>query len=205
MSKKEQIDGLIANEATQFAEGDRKWLEALHEDQLTAMVPVVNDEGEEFEPCCPDVVAKLIANKDSKWGADDADFLNLLTAGQLENMEPVIVEKIKEVKVNEKATYKTLEEFMDAVPDGELKDSLNSGMDMHRAKKDTIITKLLANDNNTFTKEQLTAKDVGELESLASLAKIVDYSGQSHEGGQHHNEGDEEEALEAPVINWDEK
>lgn len=41
---KTKVDGLIANEATQFTEKDREWLQVLHEDQLDLMRPVENIE-----------------------------------------------------------------------------------------------------------------------------------------------------------------
>ena len=202
MVKKEMIDGLIANEATQFTEVDRQWMEALHEDQLTIMEPIINED-DEFEPCCPDAVAALIANENSKFTAADSEFLNLLTVDQLEKVQPVIVTKEVKVKANAE-TPKTLEEFLASAP-GEMKDVLQSGVEMHRAKKDSIITTITANKRNKFTKEQLSVKDLSELEAIAALAHAPDYSGR---GGQEDNlntNAGTEEALETPVINWDEK
>lgn len=195
MNKKEMVDGLIANEATQFEEKDRVWLEALHEDQLGKLTPVKANEG---DPCCPDAVAALIANENSKFEADDAAFLNTLSADQLEKLQPVVVEKV----VDGGTKVKTLEEFLETAPDSEMKDQLSSGLAMHKAEKDGLVKKILANARNTFTEDQLKAKKLDELQAIASLAHAPDYSGQGGHG-QHHNSGKhKEEVLEAPTINW---
>ena len=199
MSKKEMITGLIANEATQLTENDRPWLDALHEDQLTLMAPVIN-EVKPPEPCCPDEVAALIANEESVFTADDADFLNTLTTEQLVKVTPV------KVTVNDDDDNKptTMEAYIDAAPD-EMKDVLKSGAEMHRNKKKEIVDGILANKRNKFTAEDLTAKPMSELEAIAELAHTPDFSGR---GGQepHSNEGEnKEEALETPTINWDER
>lgn len=45
MSKKEKVDALITNSATQFAEADRAWLETMEEAQLDKLSPITNTEG----------------------------------------------------------------------------------------------------------------------------------------------------------------
>lgn len=192
MKKSEIIDGLIANEATQFTDEDRDWLEVMHEDQLTKMVPKENEqEPKKEEPCCPDEVAALIANEASPFTADDAETLNALTADQLDRLQP------KKDTGDPKPT--TLEAYIDAAP-AEMQDMLRAGVIMHRAKKDGLVEKILANKRNKFTKEQLSVKGLDELEAISELAHAPDYSG----GGGHtplHNES-KEEALETPEMKW---
>ena len=43
-NKEELVQGLIANEATQYVEDDNEWLSSLDEDQLSKMSPVVAEE-----------------------------------------------------------------------------------------------------------------------------------------------------------------
>lgn len=49
-TNKEVVDGLIANEATQFTEDDREWLESQDEARLNSLSPVANSKGSEDEP-----------------------------------------------------------------------------------------------------------------------------------------------------------
>jgi len=188
MTKAELIDGLIANEATQFTDDDRDWLDVLHKDQLERLSPVANEGGD--EPCCPDEVAALIANENSGWTADDAAMLNTLSKSQLEKLQP----RQEEPKVN------TVDEFIEAAP-AEMQDVLRSGVEMHRSKKSGVIQKILANKRNKFTEEQLRSKDLGELEAISDLAHTPDYSGRGGDGNEPHV--NKEEVLEVPTINWD--
>ena len=78
---------------------------------------------------------------------------------------------------------------------------LESGRRMHRAKKDKLVETLMGNERNKFTKEQLEAKDVIELENLAELA----YVAVNYEANAANTEAAGEEALVMPEMDFDNK
>jgi hypothetical protein len=43
-------------------------------------------------------------------------------------------------------------------------------MATYNAQKDVLVAKIIANEKNTFTKEQLDGKDLAELQGIAALA-----------------------------------
>ena len=70
----------------------------------------------------------------------------------------------------------TLEEYVAAAP-APVQEVLNEGLRMQKQRKAFLVDGLIANANNPFTKEQLEAKSLGELEQLAQLARVPSYEG----------------------------
>jgi hypothetical protein len=67
-----------------------------------------------------------------------------------------------------------------------------------KAEKDQVVTKLLANQRNPFTKEQLEAKELEELKALAQLGHVeVDYGPQ---GGPPNTNADPNAAPPMPKV-----
>ncbi len=140
-----------------------------------------------------ELVTGLIANKATQFTVDDKDFLDGLTEDQLQKMVPVANEEAPAAPVVEPtgdrnaadllsageeevtAPVTTEDYIADAPP--EVQQILNSGLKMHRARKDALITALTANARNQFTKEQLESKDVTELETIVALASDISYEG----------------------------
>ena len=133
------------------------------------------------------LVQGLIDNESSQFTEDDRDFLAGLEESQLAKMSPVdnagaadnddgdgtvvnIGTVIGEVTDdNDDDAPVTTEDYIDNAPD-EVKEVLNSGLKMHRARKKAIVDGLLANTRCTFSADQLNSKDLQELESLNELS-----------------------------------
>ncbi len=146
-TKEELVNGLIANTASQFTEEDRGWLETLEDAQLTKLAPVVNEDAAD-------------SSEDDSDTEDDADAgggANTRTVGGDEDTAPI-----------------STEDYIANAPEEE-QQVLNSGLSMHRARKNALVTELVANSRCRFTKEQLDSKDVPELENLAALAVDITY------------------------------
>ena len=94
----------------------------------------------------------------------------------------------------------TADEYVANAPE-EIREVLESGRRMHKAKKEKLVDTLMGNERNKFTKEQLEAKDVIELETLAELA----YVAVNYEANAGPGDGSGEEALVMPAMDFDTK
>ncbi len=147
MNKEELVNGLIANEATQYTDADKDWLNGLDEEQLQKMSPVVNEDAE------AEAETARIAKEEA-----DAETARLAA---LEAGDPPPI---------------TTEAYIADAPE-EVQQVLNSGLQMHRSRKEALVAAITANARNTFTKEQLETKPIGELESIASLSSEISFEG----------------------------
>lgn len=182
---KELIDALILNEATQFTEDDRKWLDELPEDQIRKLSPVEDDKAKKETE---DDKAKKKAGEESK-----------VAAAARESYEKALGNKQSQSSEGDNKPI-TVEAYINQAP-GDMKDVLTAGLTMHKAKKAQLIEGLIANKRNKFTKEQLESKSVDELEKLADLAAVVvDFTVNSP---QVNVEYDDEKIPDPPEIDWD--
>ena len=172
---KELASGLIANALTTFTESDREFLEGLNECQLTKMAPVVN----EVAKPCGDAVKSLIGNEDSPFAEKDAGLLSNMSKEQFDAIAGKYPEKKEEVKANAEPKEKTYDELL-AAASPETQEIIANGVKMHREQKEKVVAGLIANKRCEFTDEQLKAKPLDELKTLAKLAQVdVDFSGQA--------------------------
>jgi len=163
---KELIDSLIANDAVQFVEDDRKWLETLEEDQLKKFEPVVDE----------DAVAK--AKRDQDLAIQAAKEEGIAEGKALKDNEPN-PNANPDSKPGGESTPdpQTAEEFIENAPEG-IRETLQRSYKRDQELKANLVKSLLAIKRNTFTEEQLNSKTMDELESLAKLADVpADYSG----------------------------
>lgn len=144
MNKKEVIDALITNSATQFEESDRVALEAMSEDML-------------------DKVNKSAAKEVTK-------------EAPKETTANTVVQPIVEPTANAKVA--TVEEFLASAP-VEMRSVLTEGIRMQKARKDQLVTDIVANKRNAFSDVELRAMEIPQLEKLAKLADLPSYEGRS--------------------------
>lgn len=105
-------------------------------------------------------------------------------------------------KPEEEGTPMTAEQYIENAP-GSVKSFLQRAVDREAAIKAKAVEGLLANTRCTFTKDELDAKELGELEQLARLAQVpVDFSGQG--GGELKNpvtlEDDKNKVPDMPKV-----
>lgn len=141
-----KIDALINNEATQFTEEDREWLESLEDDQLEKLSPVEN---EKTDPPPAD-------NKKEKEEDKPA------ASAEKQDEQKVTAEDIKAVLSNMEA-----EEFIGLLPK-ETGRQMRSGLQMYKSQRDKVIKEIT--DNSSFTAERL---DDWSDEDLNDLHKSV--------------------------------
>lgn len=183
-----------------------------------------NEMPESKEQCCPEKVAALIANENNIYTEEDAEWLGNLTEDQLMKIEgedkaktdvqlaaeegAKELEALKADKDGEdpppdtdgEETRVTADEYIANAPP-EIREVLESGRRMHKAKKDKLVDTLMGNERNKFTKEQLEAKDVVELENLADLAFVaVNYEANAANAGETG-----EEALVMETMDFEKK
>lgn len=168
-------------------------------------------------PECKAVIDELIANESTKFTEENRDFLEEMDLDTLKLFRPVQKEEkpaVNEEKKVEKKTPAVNEEkeedpkpltaqaYIENAP-AEIREVLNSAMNTHQNRKRDLVTQITANKRSKFTKEQLTAKPLEELEMLAELAIDVNYEGQ---GGASNTQNEQkEEPLTIPVIDYSKK
>ena len=148
MKKEELISSLIANENTQFTDDDSEFLNGLEVAQLERLVPDDNTDG--AVPTAEEIAAREAAATEEQRLADEA------AAASTENQAV------------------TTEQYIANAPD-DIQAVLNTGVAMHKQRKDQIVAVLLENTRNNFTKEQLEAKALDELENIAALSNVVTF------------------------------
>ena len=171
MNREEIVNGLIANEGTQFGEDDREWLMTLEEVQLSRMTPVVAS------------VEENAAGEAQSEGGQPA----AVAATPVANSEAVATKPV------------STEDYIASAP-AEIQEHLKSGLRLHRARKDALVQGLKANSRCKFTEDQLKAKDIDELETLAELAAVeISYEGNG--ASLSANAGnDDNQAPPAPLL-----
>jgi len=173
---------------------------------------------------------KAISNAKSPWTEDDREDLLKMADNHLEwvanAMEPMekpegegegkpkapkAEPKVETTKETATAnTEPTVDEYIEQAPEG-MRDMLRQGIASHVAEKDGMVKKIMANARNTFTQEQLDAKDMSELKGIAMLAEVPTaplappaphFAGQAPVTAAS---GNEEEPLVAPALNFETK
>ena len=128
----------------------------------------------ENKPCCPERVEELIANKATKFTEDDREFLLTQSEEMLEKFQPV-VEKPAPLEVNKKQAMEVLkkegfqneQEFLNILPEGEMKQMIVNGMNKERAHKTELVEQLVANTEAGWTKEELEVMSLNMLEKIS--------------------------------------
>jgi hypothetical protein len=103
-------------------------------------------------------------------------------------------------------TVVTAEQYIQAAPK-EVRDVLTNSIGIYNEEKQRLVDIIVANKNNSFTKEDLQNRPLGELKNLARLAAGTEtaqrppanYSGQ---GPVPTGNAAEEEVLALPVLNF---
>ena len=207
MKKDEIVDGLIANTGNQWGEDDRQTLMDTPDAVLNAMAKDMDDEDED----------KMKAKKGKKPTANadaDGDKTPVQAAAEqgAEGIAPAPQPAAQPVA-------NTTEAYIAQAP-AEVQSLLRNGLAAHNAEQERLIGVITSNANNRFTKEFLATKDLQELQGLAAIAqpvanaadtepepgKVAMFHGAATPAGVVQNAGaaTEEEALEAPTLNWEE-
>lgn len=120
-------------------------------------------------------VNSLIANEATRFGEDHREWLTGLDEAQLETLEP---SEIPEPTPGEAPS--TAEAYIASIDNPEMQAILNSGLTLHRVRKENLVARIKAS-SEVFSEEELHAKELPELEKLASLANVAvsddDFSG----------------------------
>jgi len=155
----------------------------------------------------------LIAAEGSDWEEQDREALTGLSDEQFDKVErgakvtaeppaeqpPAEDEAPKENEQDDEPV--TVDTFLANAPE-EVKETLTSAVKLQKSKKDSLVKGLMENKRNKFTKEQLEAKTLEELESLASLAQVeVSYKGQNP-AQEEPTTNESEQPDEMPDFDW---
>lgn len=174
VSNRDLVNQLIANQATQFQEADRPWLESLTEDQLKKLVPVASN------------------------AAGGAPASTSGTGGQA---DPAPAGAAPQANTGAQAPQgpRTLDEWFEAIPDPTTKDFVRNAVARYRQQREALIESLVANKQCAFSKDDLAAMNAEQLEKLARSMGVgqptADWSGL---GGPRAHEQDSGPKVPAP-------
>ena len=139
-------------------------------------------------PCCEDVVDELIANKRTTYSDTDKEWLMALGEENLGKLvaniakEPEVKvsepkkEPVKKVEPVANEAPKTTDEYIDTLPE-ELQDQVRSGLQLHKAARERMVTAVLTTHKDVWTKANLEAMGTEELSRVyKTVPDVVDYS-----------------------------
>ena len=176
--------------------------------------------------CCKEVIDALIANKLTQWTEEHRGVLEELPEDILKNMAPVeneipddggkeeddkIMDKV-ETKPEEEQTNleetpaPTAAEYIAQAPP-EIRDFLTRSLKDVEVHKASLIKTIVEHEKNTFTEEQLKAKNVDELKALVQFIGNAAPASQGHFGmgyGQAPQMFTQEESGpgKMPEVDW---
>lgn len=198
MKKKELVDGLIANDATNWKEEDRDGLMAMNEAQLEKMAPVAIEE--------------------------PTDNAAAVAAAAAKGAEGVVVptENAADTGAQPAQNATPPQITLDQLPP-EMQAVYNHGLTKLQEERTGLITKITANAANKFTAEQLGAMSLEALQGMAALAGSPTANAAPAAGDQQQavalfsgaagggtatpvaNEGHVEKPLGLPTMNFGEE
>ncbi len=153
--KEKRIAALLANKKSRLLTSDQPALEAMTDDELKKTEEAV------------EAMPEAVEAKTTDEPATDPAPVSTPVVASVPAAELVPVAAASAV---------TTEEFAKMLPP-DMQESVMEGARALKARKEAIITALQANPRNTFTPEVLQVKSLSELDGLAQLANIPDYSG----------------------------
>jgi hypothetical protein len=145
--------------------------------------------------CKESKVEALIANKLTAYTLEDKEMLMALDETIIDKMTPIEPEAVivnKKVEVTVPAVYKTVDEFLNAVPDENLRDSLRTGLVLNEERRTNLVQSILVNSvQGTWTEDELKGKNTAELEKLSrSYPTPVNYAGLGNKPAPQVNTAD---------------
>lgn len=230
MNLEEIVEALIENAKSPFDEDDREYLEGLSVNKLKSLAinskikmsaagdtinPDGDDAGDQLEDPASQVKPKRMG---SKTGATKNRVQPAPVNDDQAEEDNNMPMKGKKGMENNSAKPPTMDEYIANAPEG-LRDVLVNGVRAHNQHKARLIQTITANDANVFTEQQLRAKGVQELQSIAALAApsataqpagvrgsrpVANYAGLGDASFDQpvDNTAEPEEALEIPVLNF---
>lgn len=201
MNEKEKLVDAIINNKSGWSKDDREKLMAFTEDQLKQVQnignPAPNPEGEGEE------------GKTQNQPAAKGDAATNQEPAKNQNQQPpakggTAPTGNEQAGKNQESAPMTVEEYIAGAP-APIQEVLSNSISIYSEEKQRLIDSILNNKNNSFTKEQLETRPLGELKNIARLAgaetttRTPNYAGQGHVPADNENE---EEPLELPALNF---
>jgi hypothetical protein len=117
-----------------------------------------------------------------------------------------VVAPVASVTTNQQTKIITVDDYIGAAP-RQIQEVLANGLHIYNEEKDKIVATILANESNSFTKEELNGRPLGELRKMVQLMGVKNtggertptYAGQAPTPGMN---AEKEEALEMPAMNF---
>lgn len=180
MDRQEIINGLIANEDTEWDETDRETLEGMNDAVLNKVAGLFPKEKKEKKkgggkkgPAQRGVPAGTQVGEQMEEGEGEEAPGGRTPPGDGGRAGGLI-------GLSASDTQLTTEEYINNAPP-EIREVLTNGLAAHEAEKAKLIDTITANKANAFTKEFLATKGLGELRGLAALAAPA---GGGHQDGR---------------------
>ena len=192
MEKQEMVDAIIACNTNSWGKDDSETLMAMDEVALQKLT-----EG--------DSAAKSAVENAAKKGADDATAKLTVNKEGKETVAETKVTVAPEVKVVENKKPQTAEEYIKEAP-AEIQNVMNGMLCNYKAAKANTIKRIIDNEKNIFSQEELERKELPELTKLSALlpgkeeaVTVLNFDGQGDVGDITNNK--EEPLIMPGVVN----
>jgi len=189
IERKAKVDVFLANEVSPFSEDDRGWLESIDCDSFARLKAGFDLLSEKIQTNAATVITE--------------EPPSVAPTVPIAPVVPVAVEP-----PTEEPQIKTLHEWLGEVPP-DVSKMLKEGLVLRDTKKADLVGKVMANKANPFTNEELSDKDIPELEKLARLAS-PHYQGQAGHStaGKREFKANERSpdgmgVPDVPLIQWE--
>ena len=178
MDRSKLVEALIAN--SDWSKEDSDVLTKMSDAQFKRVTaPHIDDEGKPVMNADAEAAAKVKADADEAKVKAEAD---AKVKAKDDGVAPVANKEQKKEEKKDEAP-KTVEDILNNIENGELKETLTRAIARDKGIKDGMVADLVANKACPFTKEQLEVKPINELEGLLALAgsekKAMDFTAQS--------------------------
>ena len=173
------VDNLIKQKSGLWLEDDRDFLMAHNEEDLKYLV----------EKKMPEPIIKKEEKKEAKEETTD------VTTNDSIGNKQTLVSNLKPTREI------TVEEYINNAPKA-MKETLQQGLEAHKQVRAALINKIIANENNIFTAEELETKPIVDLKGLAALCKTDDGEVYNYSGQGSVCDNDNQQVLALPELDW---
>jgi len=142
-----------------------------------------NTMSEKCTPCVKAKVDTLIANKATAYAETDREWLEGLGEDQLEKMTPVpqvnVEKKVTKEDVIQVMKGFSMEEHLSTMP-VEVREQVQSGLRINAERRASMVTTIMANESNPWTKEELEKMNtdmLGKVFVTVNKKEVTNYSG----------------------------
>ena len=140
-----------------------------------------NNKKSKMTPCCKQKIDALIANAKTPWKESDRKWLEAQEENVVNNIADSVVESdpqklsTEEVMNTVRNSIKTTEDFLNLIPDNQMREQMKQGLVMHQAQKSEMMSYIVNNSKGVWTEDTLKEANY-DFKTISNLAKSLGYA-----------------------------